>query len=173
MVRSPLPRKRRRPALACAPCRRRKVKCDRNSPCGQCTQRNSDSCTYTEDGRTTQNEQASQRPHLAVATEVSRRDASILDQLQSLDNTDGQRVPANNASAAETGLAARASGSHQRHNTFPKSNTTTQSPQNSSASGRILGTLSKTRIFGHGHWMSTLPLVCRCSLCLILFPFPC
>lgn len=28
--------KRRRPALSCISCRRRKIKCDRNSPCGQC-----------------------------------------------------------------------------------------------------------------------------------------
>ncbi|KAH8802922.1 fungal-specific transcription factor domain-containing protein [Xylogone sp. PMI_703] len=30
-------RKRRRPALSCIQCRRRKVKCDRNSPCNHCT----------------------------------------------------------------------------------------------------------------------------------------
>lgn len=28
--------KRRRPALSCISCRRRKIKCDRTSPCGQC-----------------------------------------------------------------------------------------------------------------------------------------
>ncbi|RFU35389.1 hypothetical protein B7463_g930, partial [Scytalidium lignicola] len=34
----PLPvRKRRRPALSCVQCRRRKVKCDRNIPCNHCT----------------------------------------------------------------------------------------------------------------------------------------
>lgn len=30
------PRKRRRPALSCEPCRRRKVRCDRMQPCGPC-----------------------------------------------------------------------------------------------------------------------------------------
>ncbi|KAL7907291.1 hypothetical protein GGI35DRAFT_470543 [Trichoderma velutinum] len=33
-----LPRKRRRPAVACVECRRRKVKCDRAKPCGPCYQ---------------------------------------------------------------------------------------------------------------------------------------
>ncbi|GLA08392.1 hypothetical protein AnigIFM60653_009923 [Aspergillus niger] len=33
---TPQPRKRRRPALSCIECRRRKVKCDRHNPCGQC-----------------------------------------------------------------------------------------------------------------------------------------
>lgn len=41
------PRKRRRPALSCAECRRRKVKCDRNIPCRQCTQAKSATCTYS------------------------------------------------------------------------------------------------------------------------------
>lgn len=40
-------RKRRRPALSCAECRRRKIKCDRNIPCGQCTQSKSTTCTYS------------------------------------------------------------------------------------------------------------------------------
>ncbi|KAG0650849.1 Transcription factor [Hyphodiscus hymeniophilus] len=42
----PTPRKRRRPALSCVECRRRKIKCDRNDPCTQCTQSKSASCTY-------------------------------------------------------------------------------------------------------------------------------
>ena len=45
-------RKRRRPALACEQCRRRKVKCDRNSPCDQCTKTKSEACTYVLDDRT-------------------------------------------------------------------------------------------------------------------------
>ena len=31
------PRRRRRPALSCHECRRRKIKCDRNEPCTNCT----------------------------------------------------------------------------------------------------------------------------------------
>ena len=31
------PRKRRRPAFSCVQCRRRKVKCDREEPCGPCS----------------------------------------------------------------------------------------------------------------------------------------
>lgn len=39
-------RKRRRPALACAECRRQKVKCDRKVPCSHCTRYKSATCTY-------------------------------------------------------------------------------------------------------------------------------
>lgn len=45
------PRKRRRPALACEQCRRRKIRCDRNTPCDQCirSRSKSESCTYLSD----------------------------------------------------------------------------------------------------------------------------
>lgn len=41
-------RKRRRPAYSCVECRRRKVRCDRAKPCGQCTAHSAPSCTYAE-----------------------------------------------------------------------------------------------------------------------------
>ncbi|KAF2875534.1 hypothetical protein BDV95DRAFT_562105 [Massariosphaeria phaeospora] len=40
------PVKRRRPALSCVECRKRKVKCDRDKPCGPCTRTKSPTCTY-------------------------------------------------------------------------------------------------------------------------------
>ncbi|KAI0097760.1 hypothetical protein GGR51DRAFT_540221 [Nemania sp. FL0031] len=39
------PRRRRRPALSCVACRRRKIKCDRASPCARCISTNT-RCTY-------------------------------------------------------------------------------------------------------------------------------
>jgi hypothetical protein len=42
----PAEKKRRRPALACEQCRRRKVRCDRNSPCGTCVKAKSSACTF-------------------------------------------------------------------------------------------------------------------------------
>ncbi|RDL37480.1 Uncharacterized protein BP5553_04913 [Venustampulla echinocandica] len=43
------PRRRRRLALSCLECQRRKVKCDRNNPCGRCTSFKSQ-CTYKANG---------------------------------------------------------------------------------------------------------------------------
>lgn len=40
------PKRRRRPALSCVECRLRKVKCDREKPCGACTRTKSPTCTY-------------------------------------------------------------------------------------------------------------------------------
>lgn len=43
------PRKRRRPALSCIQCRRRKIKCDRSMPCGQCIASHTSACQYSSD----------------------------------------------------------------------------------------------------------------------------
>lgn len=42
------PRKRRRSALSCVECRRRKINCDRRMPCSHCMQLKSMICTYPE-----------------------------------------------------------------------------------------------------------------------------
>ncbi|KAI1312182.1 hypothetical protein F5Y03DRAFT_391150 [Xylaria venustula] len=44
-------RRRRRPILACEPCRRKKIKCDHDVPvCGPCTRSRTSSCSYLEAG---------------------------------------------------------------------------------------------------------------------------
>jgi hypothetical protein len=46
------PRKRRRPALSCQQCRARKVKCDKEMPCGPCTKAyGSLKCSYVHEGK--------------------------------------------------------------------------------------------------------------------------
>lgn len=47
------PKKRRRPALACEACRRRKVRCDRNLPCSTCVRSKNPLCAYTTQAPTT------------------------------------------------------------------------------------------------------------------------
>jgi hypothetical protein len=39
-------KRRRRPALSCVECHSRKVRCDRNKPCGACTRVRSTTCTF-------------------------------------------------------------------------------------------------------------------------------
>jgi hypothetical protein len=54
--------KRRRKALSCLECRRRKVKCDRKYPCCNRCQESGDivTCTYTNEGRRAQDDDGSQ-----------------------------------------------------------------------------------------------------------------
>lgn len=42
-------KKRRRPALACTQCRRRKMRCDQNSPCNNCARSRRYECVYPAD----------------------------------------------------------------------------------------------------------------------------
>ncbi|EQB54033.1 hypothetical protein CGLO_06184 [Colletotrichum gloeosporioides Cg-14] len=56
-------KKRRRPALACEACRRRKVRCDRNLPCGTCVRSKNALCTYTTQAATNTNTSALGRKH--------------------------------------------------------------------------------------------------------------
>ncbi|KAH7035772.1 uncharacterized protein B0I36DRAFT_319054 [Microdochium trichocladiopsis] len=43
-------RRRRRPALACISCRRSKIRCDRQVPCGNCSKSKNKTCAYDEHG---------------------------------------------------------------------------------------------------------------------------
>ncbi|KAL4939171.1 hypothetical protein BDV06DRAFT_214495 [Aspergillus oleicola] len=50
MIAGPGPeRRRRRPAVSCALCRRRKIKCNRESPCNNCLKSKTDQCVYEND----------------------------------------------------------------------------------------------------------------------------
>ncbi|ORY14921.1 hypothetical protein BCR34DRAFT_559697 [Clohesyomyces aquaticus] len=59
--------KRRRPALSCVECRRRKVKCDRDRPCGPCTRTKSPTCTYRPARHTASRHEANRNPSLTSA----------------------------------------------------------------------------------------------------------
>lgn len=61
------PRRRRRPALSCQICRRRKIKCDHNEPCSNCV-RHKVQCVYTlyGDGNELRAVTASELPNRAI-----------------------------------------------------------------------------------------------------------
>lgn len=119
---SPLPvRKRRRPAYACTECRRRKVRCDRAMPCGQCTaQKTASLCAY--DGN---------------------RPTSVADHGGRAIKTDRLRYEQTKDKTEEALVAGRSSE-------------VSQSPNNTE---RFQGTVSKTRVFGKGHWMTLFSMV--------------
>lgn len=117
-------RKRRRPAHSCLECRRRKVRCDRNKPCAQCSAHQVASCVYTQGNNVS--------PILGHSSTMQRGQSQI----------DGQRT-------ADTPN----SGDSVPHDSTP------------APASLIRGTLSKTRIYGHGHWMNTVATVSSsCSL---------
>ncbi|KAL5339980.1 hypothetical protein BJX70DRAFT_136923 [Aspergillus crustosus] len=107
-------RKRRRPALSCTECYRRKVRCDRNKPsCGQCKALDLTLCCAYRDNH------------------------------RALPASQGPMASADQGYEQE-GRQTTAMPSHSNHTPSP--------------SGRIRGTISKTRVFGSGHWMNTFSL---------------
>jgi hypothetical protein len=160
------PRRRRRPALSCVECRRRKVRCDRNSPCGQCRAHKSTVCTYAVDRATGLERQSSQRSQGPVVQTAADQDASVLQRPASSSPSlliDESTVPV--VSIVSDGPALCIPQDSDRNNNIPQSSSTPQAPP-----GPFQGTLSKTRVFGHGHWMSSLPLVRHPTMCRVLAP---
>ncbi|PLB50333.1 hypothetical protein P170DRAFT_508533 [Aspergillus steynii IBT 23096] len=128
------PKKRRRPALACLECRRRKVKCDRTTPCGQCTAHRS-SCRYVGDRSSDQGLEQGQGPA-------------------------GSEMPADENDAHWAGSADSVSITGGSRSSMSR----TVPP------GGIHGACSKTRVFGHSHWISTMPFIQNLPTCQPISP---
>ncbi|KAI1653770.1 hypothetical protein F4813DRAFT_393354 [Daldinia decipiens] len=56
-------RRRRRPALSCVSCRRSKLRCDRNLPCGACVRSKHKTCVYEPQGRHSELSSSAASPH--------------------------------------------------------------------------------------------------------------
>lgn len=69
-------RKRRRPALSCIECRRRKIKCDRNLPCNHCKQTKNSECLYKSLHSASPNRRSSPITHVSLAQKSSVEDSS-------------------------------------------------------------------------------------------------
>ena len=81
------PVKRRRAALSCVECRRRKVKCDRERPCGPCTKTRSPTCTFRPNARP--NPKVVGRPVVPSTSEAASHDSSNLSSPQNSKQTQG------------------------------------------------------------------------------------
>jgi hypothetical protein len=163
-------KKRQRPALSCVECRRRKVKCDRNSPCGQCRAHKSTVCTYAVPCAAGLEIQASQRAQGPVLAEPANQGASAPQQpasiLSNLPFSESTRsgttlVPEGPVRCTPLGLGS----THAIQQGLRVGPSTPEVPP-----GPFHGIMSKTRVFGHGHWMTSAPLVRRPTTSNILAP---
>lgn len=162
------PRKRRRPALACTACRRRKVGCDHNNPCGQCMQSKS-SCVYG---------QGSIRPPSVQNQRMTAVENALGREFAPVRTCSGER-PSNQASflgpRPDAIVTRQASGSvlsttcsrsaAPQQTSFTSDHTPTAppeiiAPENSPDPPYISGTLNRTRLFGRSHWMNIPDQVC-------------
>lgn len=184
-------RKRRRPQLSCLECRRRKVKCDRTDPCGQCRQTKSKTCTYTYGARQNQRDEGSaemdpvQSAHPRPPSrgrgpyQVAAADTGPMDIVAKNDFLSEMLTPigppSNNSinngrtvddllervKHLEDKLASAGSESTDKR-IEPVQTLGELCPFTSQNARGVRGNLAKTRFFGQSHWMGSLTQVSRC-----------
>ncbi|CAK7262658.1 hypothetical protein SEPCBS119000_000081 [Sporothrix epigloea] len=151
-------RKRRRPAVVCAECRRRKIACDRKSPCGQCAVHNVD-CVYVTGaapppyGRPLrQPTSPGSQPGVALPGERSDPVAGDM----------GVSDSAKRANASGSGDAPNTTGTattsplDEEEETLTGAEAVNTTASLGERSSRFGGRLAKTRLFGRTHWMNNM-----------------
>lgn len=140
----------RRPPLSCAPCRRRKVKCDRRQPCNQCISHNmADLCYYQNKER---NRVSSHLPPRA-ATQISSSPDTALPPTH-LESHSNHPIAATDV---YPGRKATTPPDYAASSSAQSLTRTIQSLTNSSFHGSNRG----TRHFGRSHWALTMDMARR------------
>ncbi|KAF4966668.1 hypothetical protein FSARC_5657 [Fusarium sarcochroum] len=174
-------KKRRRPALSCEQCRRRKIRCDRSLPCVNCVKSKISPCTYapTHVPASRVKKGSSHGSYAAGADSTSNvpaRSAPALDSTQRqspLDNHSARRhsssipsstVGSNSGASTIDALAARVKELEQKlaescHITQPGEDKLYQPADQEEESAPMKGTISKTRFYGQSHWMNGADMV--------------
>lgn len=186
-------KKRRRPPLACEQCRKRKIKCDRNSPCGHCTRARIPNCTYapiyipeSKAGRKTSSKLpstraggAAQRPVLPApssdAKPTTGEGREVVPESLGPSKASSSGPSSNVGSASDSSnvdwLIARVHELEDKlanvvHITEPRGNSFVSGKEDSVAP--LAGVISKTRYFGNSHWITITDLVCLPFFFLLL-----
>ncbi|RDW57165.1 hypothetical protein BP6252_13813 [Coleophoma cylindrospora] len=109
-------RKRRRSALSCIECRRRKIKCDRNSPCSHCKQSRGITCVYNGHGRPSAAE--------SNATSTLVAPLQVVSQGQGIYSTSSHpekhSVTSGQSSSYTTPITVNSSDSERRRDSLPR-----------------------------------------------------
>lgn len=172
-------RKRRRPAVSCEKCRRRKIRCDRNMPCDQCIRSKSDTCTYLSDdspaltGRdrrvgvggmtnssTTSSTMSHESPSSAKILPATGVFEPLIDQLSAPGNS--TTGPDKEHSSTVQALPGQLHQSRHKlpdpSRTEPTESATVSLPVHTTALP-TKGVFSKARLFGQSHWMNSIEQV--------------
>lgn len=177
-------KKRRRPPLACEQCRQRKIKCDRNSPCGHCARARIQYCTYAPAHiPATKNKRASSSttPKSTLSNLSHRPVRPAPDTRRGLETsetspTSGEPGPTSKSpsSVLSTNVGSTSDASnverlvarvHELEEKLANGVHITESKDSrfghlsSDQVNPLVGTVSKTRYFGSSHWLNVTDLV--------------
>lgn len=174
------PRKRRRPALACEECRKRKIKCDRNNPCVHCKASKALVCSYRSNYSSTAPQVQGTAPVTVSGHVIPGQDGNWTGSVSHILPTPGsspgtaahsevprQRTHSTSTLSVPSGSAAdytirslqsqvqnleqQLSEARKAAHVNPSNEASHQKTDKS-----IRGVLSKTRLFGPSHWMSVV-----------------
>lgn len=170
-------KKRRRPALSCEQCRRRKIRCDRSLPCVNCVKSKISPCTYAPThipasrakkgtghaGASDLNSQVPARSAPAIGS-TQRQSPSNSSARQKSSSIPSSTVGSNSEASTVDALAARVKELEQKlaescYITQPAADKFIQPDDQEAESAPMKGTVSKTRFFGQSHWMNGIHMV--------------
>lgn len=170
----------RRPALSCVECRMRKVKCDREKPCGGCIKIGSSKCTYrpsraaarATSERSSSSMSGSRGSHQSSTQLYLHEPAPIVNQYNTTNLLSRQTGARPNPSIAKgpraiteprsrVGATSHVSVSVTETGAFqtPITNETVSEHGTGPIKGDITdhpGTFQKSKFFGQSHWMNAL-----------------
>ncbi|KAL5588801.1 hypothetical protein ACKRZS_013535 [Fusarium odoratissimum] len=165
-------KKRRRPALSCEQCRRRKIRCDRSLPCVNCVKSKISPCTYAPThipasrakkgtghaGASDSNSQVPARSAPAIGS-TQRQSPSNSSARRTSSSIPSSTVGSNSDASTVDALAARVKELEQKlaescYITQPAEDKFIQPDDQEAESAPMKGTVSKTRFFGQSHWMN-------------------
>ncbi|KAJ5225510.1 hypothetical protein N7468_006735 [Penicillium chermesinum] len=159
------PRKRRRPALSCEQCRRRKVRCDREMPCGPCTKSQPPlDCEYVNEGKAALDARLDSRSAeqesscIGVSQAGSTSDGARITQLERTVQALQARVrdleKSKHREAQEDKLPAKPFDNHLPRLAGEPDHTSTKSPPTCipPLNPRLNSTPDSMKVFGTTHW---------------------
>ena len=154
--------KRRRPALSCEQCRRRKIRCDRSCPCGPCRQSKNARCTYSPNIRAIDGRYVSRagntQPRIPSST-VLRSVGPPVD-LWEPPTPESQRSGCPPIAQAFTGRVHKVEQlAYKPSAAVQIGNPSCETPEPDNLNRHLRGTLSKTRFFGQSHWLHSFGMV--------------
>lgn len=169
-------KKRRRPALSCEQCRRRKIRCDRSLPCVNCVKSKISPCTYAPThvpasrARKATNhavgaDSTSHVPARSAAVDLTRKQSlSDTSARQTSSSIPSSTVGSNSGASTVDALAARVKELEQKlaescYITQPAEGKLWQDEDHQEDEAPMKGTVSKTRFFGQSHWMNGVNMV--------------
>lgn len=151
----------RRPALSCAECRMRKVKCDRNKPCGACIRIKSEKCTYrrARPGIRTSPEKSPEVTSTSLSSSNDR--SSVQPSPQPLRGSNALDLMVDRSTHTETGASSLVAVLLRENERLRTAVTRDAAPDGdtrpiSDIITDIPGTFQKSKFFGQSHWMNAL-----------------